>query len=220
MALKTHLSHIGMKYENLVRKEIVSSGQLSRLEKEGVFSPERLDINEHLQYIHKIKGMMKSNKNPFFVLFDKELDYKTKIATQTIMNFNFDLMGNQIFDPDLLIDDNQCRYFYLMILPYKGKTRVLFYIEKDNIDNVKTIIDGFESLSEQEKLHFLFISLIICDQQFYLSPSFANRILKKDKAIVRLYSGTDVSGGKSIACQKKIAGFKKYNNYLSKEYNT
>ena len=102
-----------------------------------------------------------------------------------------------------------------MILPHKGKTRVLFFIEKSNVANVQPIIDGFNNLSDEEKLHFLFISLIIHDQQFYMSPSFATNIFKKDKAIVKLYTNTD----KSISYQSRIKDFRNYNNYLLKEYN-
>lgn len=177
--------------------------------------PARLDMNEHFHYISKLKKALKSKNNPFVILLNKELDYQTKIATQTIINFNYDLNGNQIFDPYLIETNNQCRYFYLMILPYNGKTRVLFYIEKNNLNNVQSVIEGFNNLSENDKLHFLFISLIIHDQQFYMAPSFANNIFKKDKAIVKLYTKTD----KSVSYQANIKNFRKYKNYLLKEYN-
>lgn len=215
MALKTHLSHLNMKYRELVMLDMVNQGKVAEAEREGKFTAERLDINEHHNYIHKLKKIAKSNKNPFVVLYNEVLDYQTKIATQTIINFNYDLEGNQIFDPFLININNRCRYFYLMILPYKGKTKILFYIEKSNISNVQSIVDGFNNLLDKEKLHFLFISLIIHDQQFYLSPSFANKIFKKDKALVRLYTNTD----RSISCQSKIKDFRKYKNYLLKEYN-
>ena len=216
MALKAHLSHINMKYRQLVMIDMVTQGKVSETEsKGGPLTAERQDINEHFNYISKLKNAIKSNKNPFLVLYNKVLDYQTKIATQTIINYNFDLNGNQIFNPFLLDINNQCRYFYLMILPYKGKTRVLFFIEKNNTTNVRSVIDGFNALSDEEKLHFLFISLIIHDQQFYMSPSFANNIFKKDKKMVRLYTNTD----KSIYYQAKIKDFRKYKNYLLKEYN-
>ena len=217
MALKTHLSHLYMKYRKLVMLDMVYQGKVAEMERKGEFVlAERLDINEHLDYIHKLKKIIKSNKNPFVVFYNRILDYRTKIATQTIINFNYDLEGNQIFDPYLIEINNQCRYFYLMILPYKGKTRVLFFIEKSNVANVQPIIDGFNNLSDEEKLHFLFISLIIHDQQFYMSPSFATNIFKKDKAIVKLYTNTD----KSISYQSKIKDFRNYKNYLLKEYNS
>ena len=219
MALKTHLAHIAMKYEKLVSADISSYGQLSQAEKDGIVFPDRLDINEHLHYKTKLKGSMKSNKNPFVVLYDRLLDYGTKIATQTIINYNFDLKGNQIFDPYKLTESNQCRYFYLMILPINGKTRVMFYIEKEYLNNVLPIVEDFKELSDDEKLHFLFISLIIHDQQFYLTPSFGDMIFKKDKRLVQLYSSTDISGGRSADCQKKITKFRDYTNYLSKEYS-
>ena len=216
MALKTHLSHLSMKYRKLVMIDMVNQGKVAEMERNGeLVLAERLDINEHFEYIRKLKKAMKSNKNPFVILYNKILDYQTKIATQTIINFNYDLDGNQIFDPYLIETNNQCRYFYLMILPYKGKTRVLFFIEKSNATNVKPIFDGFNNLTDEEKLHFLFIALIIHDQQFYMSPSFANKIFRKDKALVKLYTNTD----KNISYQEKIKDFRVYKNYLLKEFN-
>lgn len=216
MALKTHLAHISMKYRMMVCKDMSSCGELGKMEQEGklVFA-ERLDINEHQNYISELKRAIKKNKNPFLVLFNKVLDYKTKIATQTIINFNFDLNGNQIFDPHFVCEHNVCRYFYLMIVPYENQTRVLFYIERKYSNNVSEIIEQFSKLSDEDKLHFLFVSLVAHDQQFYMSPSFANNIFKKDKKIVKLYMKTE----KSVQYQRNIKNFKKYNNYLLKEFN-
>ena len=81
--------------------------------------------------------------------------------------------------------------------------------------NVQVIADQFQSLSDEDKLHFLFISLLIHDQQFYMAPSFAKKIFKKDKKIVKLYVRTEVS----TRYQSKIKDFRKYTNYLLKEYN-
>ena len=216
MALKTHLSHISMKYRRMVARDLPTGGKLGTLEQEGkmVFA-ERIDIEEHERYIKMLRKFIKNNKNPFTILFDKTLDYKTKIATQTIINYNYDLTGKQVFDPDLVLYENECRYFYLMIIPYKDKTRVLFYIENEFLKNVQSIVDQFESLTEEEKLHFLFISLIIHDQQFYMSPSFADYIFKNDKKLVKLYVKTE----KHLSYQSKIKDFRKYTNYLLKEYN-
>ena len=217
MAIKTHLSHISMKYRRMVARDLPTGGKLGTLEQEGkIIFAERIDMEEHERYIQMLRKFMKTNKNPFVVLFDKVLDYKTKLATQTLINYNFDLRGKQIFDPDLVVYENQCRYFYLMILPQKDKTRVMFYIEKEYLPNVKTIADQFKILTDDEKLHFLFISLLIHDQQFYMSPSFADAIFKNDKKIVKLYVKTE----SSIRYQSKIKDFRKYNNYLLKEYNT
>ena len=214
MAIKAHLSHIQTKYRDIILIDKSTFGGLSKSMKEHRPNARQLDIIEHLSYIRKLKKIKKRNKNPFVVLLDKELDYQTKIATQTIINYNFDLKGNQIFDFNLLEQDNQCRYFYLMILPYKGKTRILFYIEKNSIVNVNEIIEQFNTLNEDDKLHFLFISLIIHDQQFYMAPSFANQIFKKDKKIVKLYTITEI-----LEEQSRIKDFKSFKNYLLEKYN-
>jgi|LSQX01.2.fsa_nt_gb hypothetical protein len=216
MAIKTHLSHISMKYRRMVARDLPTGGKLGTLEQEGkLIFAERIDMEEHERYIRMLRKFIKSNKNPFVVLYDKVLDYKTKLATQTVINYNYDLTGKKIFDPDLVIYDNECRYFYLMILPQKDKTRILFYIEKEYLPNVQVIADQFQSLSDEDKLHFLFISLLIHDQQFYMAPSFAETIFKKDKKIVKLYVSTEVSA----RYQSKIKDFRKYTNYLLKEYN-
>lgn len=216
MALKTHLSHISMKYRRMITKDLPTGGKLGTLEKEGKFVfLERIDINEHEKYIEELKRFIKSNKDPFFVLLDRTLNYKTKIATQTIINYNFDLEGRQIFDSYLPVYDCEHKYFYLMIIPYKDKTHALFYIEKDYAKNVQTIVNQFNALNEEEKLHFLFISLIINDQQFYMAPSFADNIFKNDKRLVKLYSKTE----KCLKYESKIKRFRKYTNYLLEEHN-
>lgn len=210
MALKAHLSHFSMKYKQLVMIDMVNQGKIAELEKQGKYTSQRLDLEEYSYYIYKLKKSIKSNKNPFCILYNKVLDYPTKLATQTIINFNYDLEGNQIFDPNLIEFNNHCRYFYLMVLPYKGKTRVLFYIEKLFINNVLGLVNQFNKLSDKEKLHFLFIALIIHDQQFYMNPDFAKNVLKKDRKLVNLYTNTDLS----TSYQSKIKDFRKYKNYL------
>lgn len=216
MAIKTHLSHISMKYRSMVARYLSTVCKRGTIEQEGkIIFPERIDIEEHKRYIQMLRKFIKNNKNPFVVLYDKVLDYKTKLATQTVINYNYDLTGKQVFDPNLVINENECRYFYLMILPQKDKTRILFYIEKEYLPNVQVIVDQFQSLSDEDKLHFLFISLLIHDQQFYMAPSFAETIFKKDKKIVKLYVKTEVS----TRYQSKIKNFRKYTNYLLKEYN-
>lgn len=211
MAIKAHLSHINMKYRRMLMKDMVTSGQLGELEKQGkFFFLERIDIDEHIEYISYLSKKHKSNNNPFVILYNAVLNYKTKIATQTVINFNFDLNGKQIYDPYILTN-NECRYFYLMILPFEDCTRVLFYIENKNAKNVSGIIEQFSNLSEEDKLHFLFVALVIHDQQFYVSPSLAYKIRKNDKKLVKLYTKTNEI---EIENEKEIKNFKKYNNYL------
>lgn len=216
MSIKTHLAHISMKYRRLVSLDMANQGKIAELESQGkLISAERLDINEHEEYIDKLIKAIKTNKNPFEIIYNRVLDYKTKIATQTIINFNFDLNGQVIFNPNNVVENNECRYFYLMIIPYKEKTRILFYIERKNIKNVSNIIEQFNKLSDEEKLHFLFISLIVHDQQFYMAPSFSESIFNGDKKLVKLYDQTE----RSLKYQSKIKDFRKYKNYLLKKFN-
>ena len=214
MAIKAHLSHINMKYRKIVMMDMVNQGRLGELEKRGEFVfAERFDIEEHTTYINYLSKKHGSNNNPFEVLYNRVLDYKTKFATQTVINFNFDLNGEQIFDP-FCFENNECRYFYLMILPLEDCTRVMFYIEKKSVKNVSRLIEQFDALTEEEKLHFLFIALIIHDQQFYISPSLASSIHKNDKKLIKLYTKTNEINLKN---EKELCNFRKYKNYLLKE---
>lgn len=216
MALKTHLSHIDVKYKRMIAKDIAAGGKLRELEEKGKYiCVERIDLEEHARYINDLLAKHKSNKNPFEVLYNRVLNYKVKFATQTIINFNYDLEGNQIFDPYLVTSKNECRYFYLMVLPFQDSTRVMFYIEKNHLNHVSSIVEQFEKLTDDEKLHFLFISLIIHDQQFYITPSLAEKIRKKDKKLVNLYTKTDEI---HLNKQKEIINFRKYNNYLLNDH--
>ena len=214
MSLKSHLSHCQTKYNRLISKDIATGGKAHELEEQGILTPERIDLIEHFEYIDAIRKSEKTNKNPFRILYNKLLNYKTDFATQTVICFIYDLKGRKIFDPNDLSPNNKCSYFYLMILPVKEHTRVLFYTEEKWMWRVETLVKQFETLSEEDKLHFLFISLIIHDQEFYVRPSRAKEIIKSDKKLIRLYSCTEQLFFWPFDNRKKIVKFKKYNNYL------
>lgn len=214
MSLKAHLSHCQTKYNRLISKDIATGGKAHELEEQGILTPERIDLIEHFEYIDAIRKSEKTNKNPFRILYNNLLNYKTDFATQTVICFIYDLKGRKIFDPNNLSLDNKCSYFYLMILPVKNHTRILFYTEEKWTWRVETLIKQFEDLSEDDKLHFLFVSLIVHDQEFYVRPSKAKEIIKNDKKLIRLYSCTDQRFYWPFDNRKKIAKFKKYNNYL------
>ena len=215
MALKTHLSHIYSKVKSLKFREAVYHEELQRIHDLGLATAFEIDIQEHFQYVNSLKKSRKSTSFTFDVLYNELLDYEVGIATQTIIAYQYDLNGNQLFDPKDFATTDLVKYFYLMILPHNGKTRVLFYIERKHQNFVKPIVEQFNALTQEEKLHFLFISLIVYDEQFYINPILQEKI-KKDKKLVKLYTTTDLASISGNAC-KQIKNFKKYNNYLKKE---
>lgn len=214
MAIKARLSHISMKYRSIVMKDMVTGGHLAKLEQEGkhVFA-ERIDMNSHFYAIDRMYRHFINGIYSFEILFNVELDYKVFLATQTIISINYDLLGHKTFNPYDLSPENIGSYFYLMILPFDDRTRIIFYIEKEYVKISKDIIKQFNDLSFDEKLNFLFIALILHDEQFYMSPSMANYIRRNDKKIIRLYSKSE----RDLKHTKNIKNFRKYNNYLSKE---
>ena len=215
MALKTRLSHISMKYKSIVTRDMVAGGKIAKMEEEGKVFAERVDMNDHFDTNETLIRDINYGINPFVMLFNEVLDYNVSIATQTIINYNYDLNGKQIFDPSAVSFENIGNYFYLMILPLGDKTRIMFYIEKDKYEKVNDLVEQFKALSFEEKLHFIFISLIIHDEQFYMSPSFVERINKHDRKLKRLYMKSE----NDLRYTKRIKYFNKYNNYLKKELN-
>ena len=216
MAIKARLSHISLKYKNAIAKDIASDGKLARLEKLGILIlSERIEMDSHFEAINNMKQHFAHNDAIFDVFLNVELDYKTKIATQTIISFNYDLLGNKIYNYNYVSYDNKCNYFYLMIMPHNNKTRILFYIEKEYSKNVKGLVEQFKIMNFQEQIHFLFIALILHDEQFYLTPSLSNYIRRCDKKLLRLYSKTE----RNLKYTKKIRDYKKYNNYLARKYS-
>ena len=212
MAIKTHLSHIYTKVKTYIQNAMQYPALMEGFHACGGQTAYELDIQEHMTYIQTLIGFQKSTSFPFIVLYDRLLDYETNIATQTIIAYTHDLKGDQLFDPRDFSQAELTHYFYLMILPYQEKTRVLFYVEKKFQSHVRSVIDDFNALSEEEKLHFLFVSLIIYDEQFYISPSLQEK-MAKDRKIVKLYTKTDNSGSSG---KNEIANFRKYHNYLVK----
>lgn len=213
MAIKTHLSHISTKQkvhnlEAVVNPEITAARELM-----GIPTAYQIDLAEHYEYLHSLVKFRKSTNFPFEILYDKLLDYQTSIATQTTIAYIYDINGQQLYNPNDLRSATITRYFYLIIFPYKCKTRILFYIEKKNKYLVQQVIDQFYTLTDEEKLHFLFISLIIYDEQFYMSPALHETIIK-DKKLTKLYR--DIENKEKFEWHNcsEIKNFRKYKNYL------
>lgn len=212
MALKSHLAHIYSKAKSLNLRREMYPLELEMRYRFGLPTAFDIDIKEHFQYIKSLTNRGKRSSFTFDILYNELLDYQVGLASQTIIAYQYDLTGKQIFDPHDFSTVNFTKYFYLMILPCNGKTRILFYIERKYVNLVQPIISQFNKLSPEEKLHFLFVSLIIYDEQFYMNPKLQQKI-KKDKSLVKLYSTTDPDWGNSDSC-KKIKDFRKYKNYL------
>ena len=210
MALKTHFAHIFHKQKNCcLNSMLYPEGSSQRFYLKSACD---FDVEEHRQYLLDLLCARECTSFDFEVLYNKLLDYEVGMATQTIIAYMFDLQGKQLFDPHNFVTTLLSKYFYLMILPINGKTRVLFYIEKKNVPFVKSIIEQFNALTEEEKLHFIFISLIVYDEQFYINPVL-QKTIKKDKKLCKLFIQADANRGSGRGC-KKIKNFRKYNNYL------
>ena len=79
----------------------------------------------------------------------------------------------------------------------------------------KTFIEDFTKLTDEEKIHLLFIMMILYSEQFYINPKLKEKMLK-DRKICELYKSTDLKNNNTKEF-KKISEFKKYTNYFNIE---
>lgn len=213
IAIKSHLSHINTKLK--VNNYDIATNPEKYYELSLLDTPQgnEIDINEHKKYIKLLKKYRKSSSFPFEILYNELLDYKVNIATQTLIAYIYDLNGNQLYYPNDTTLQAIFKYFYLVIFPYKNKTRILFYIEKSSKYLEQNIIDEFYNLNEEEKLHFIFMSLIIFDEQFYINTTLHDEMIK-DVKLTKLYRDIENKFGGGWENCKEIMNFREYNNYL------
>ena len=92
---------------------------------------------------------------------------------------------------------------------------MLFFIEKKNIHYADSIINDFLKMSEEERLKFIFISLMLYDEQFYINPKLHD-IIMRDSKLKKLYRSTDGISRRHKAYMQ-LKNYKKYNNYLTND---
>jgi len=173
------------------------------------------DYKNKISYIRKCKN---SDEDKINIIYNELLEYETKIACQCILGVVRDIDGNVCFNVRDFESASVANYLYLNILPYKGKTRIIFFNFKyDYEDNNTTLIKQFNSLTKEEKLKFIFVALTMYSEQFFISPSL-NEIMKKDKKLVHMFNKTD-NANIDDSVYKEFKNFKKYENYLSSKYS-
>lgn len=214
ISIKTHLSHI---YSKLLEHNEVRLLYPEEMKRINGNTTRQNDIIEHRNYINEILNYNYLVEQPFEILFNTLLDYKTLIACQTIMCLMYDLKNKKVFDNNDGRVENAAEYLYLAIFPLKDKTRIIFYIEKKKIGHNKRFIKDFVKLKDEEKIHLLFFMLIIYSEQFYMNPLLKNKIVA-DKKICKLYRET-IFNPLEEKYYMDLRKYSKYNNYLSKEYS-
>ena len=179
-------------------------------------SGEKVEIIQHKAYIKHLKKLKNSSKEEFTILFNCLLDYEVGIACQTTICLVRDLEGNLIFDMLDISFSNKLDFLYLAILPIEGKTRILLFVENSHLGRNLSFINQFKALDLKDKIHAIFIMLILYSEQFYINPKLKDIILR-DKTLCKIYKKSDNDGkdNKVFECFKN---FTSYNNYLIKDY--
>lgn len=213
MAVKSHLGRLSSK---LYIKRFKERMYLNGYENPNL-SGEKLEIVQHRVYIKNLKKLKNSSKEEFTIIFNDLLDYEVGIACQTTICLVRDLDGNLLFDMLDIRFSNKLDFLYLTIFPTEGKTRIMLFVENSHIERNLSFIYKFDKLDLEDKIHAIFIMLILYSEQFYMNPKLKDIILK-DKALCKIYKKSD-NDGKGDKVFKCFQDFRKYNNYLLEKYS-
>ena len=211
IAIKMHLSRIYAKgkEENLVHIVYPFVPKLK-----NVYSAREIDMMEHAHYIEELKKV--KDTDFFEIIYSKTLNYKVQLACQAMICLLKDLKNKTVFDVHDFMNVDDIDYLYLCIFPYDASTKIIFFVEKKRIGHNRSFIDQFNKLNEEEKLHLLFVLLIVYTDQFYMSPSLF-KIINADKEIVKLFYKSSYDYGRKRMFNY-LSKYKKYNNYLLEKY--
>ena len=86
----------------------------------------RIDLKDFTAELNNI------DSTSFKIIFEKNLEYQTEIACQSIINLVSDLNGNLINDIYDLNPDHKMEELHICILPYNNKTKVLLFTDASN----------------------------------------------------------------------------------------
>lgn len=208
MSIKEHLSSIYMLLTLDRFKAILSPYEY--LDHRG-YRGDLLGVEQHLNIINQLKESLKENDH-FKIIYNNKFDYKMRMACQSCICMVKDLRKNLIYDFKDVTRYNLFHMLYIVIFPYENNTRVILYVENKNVKYYKDFIEDFSSKTEEEKLHIIFIMIILYTEAFCMSPSLKDEIIK-DRKIVALFNNSDFSR-RNQRVFNHLANFKTINNYL------
>lgn len=86
----------------------------------------KLDLSDFINELSNI------NSTSFKIIFERNLNYQTEIACQSIINLVSDLNGNLINDIYDMNPNHKMEELHICILPYNNKTKVLLFTDASN----------------------------------------------------------------------------------------
>lgn len=195
IALKNYLSHFNMWQDQYnFSKVTVKINNLSN----------QADLKELKE---KVNFLSKRNTK-FTIVYKNKLNYNCQIATQTCIRLKYDFKGKELYNSMDLYE--VAKYIHLIIFPNQDNTTtIVLFTEKENIKFYNSWVKGFKSLKPSSKLHYISYLLFAYDEQFYLSPKFANILIKNEKALKLCDENFR---------DKNASDFKKYPNFFIRNF--
>ena len=143
-----------------------------------------LDI---LDYEYDIKEYIKIKENDVTediqIVLNEELDFRTPIATQSLITVYKDLNGRIINDVHDINPKTRMKSMHVCVFPLKNKTKIiLFYKKTDRV--YESILHSINSMSKEQKLKYVNYLIFAYTDNYYFSPKISNCL--NDKNLVKL----------------------------------
>ena len=143
-----------------------------------------LDI---LDYEDDIKEYIKIKENnateDIQIVLNEELDFRTPIATQSLITVYKDLGGRILNNVHDINQKTRMKSMHVCVFPLENKTKIiLFYKKTDRV--YKSILHSINSMSKEQKLKYVNYLIFAYTDNYYFSPKITNCL--NDKNLVKL----------------------------------
>lgn len=156
-----------------------------------------LDMHEKLDYYINLYKETLNNNYSFSIVFDKVLDYETDFTmaclVHTIYNPFLDcifketknkelkIISNQFENESFInifnLPKNQNNLLFIVVFPYKGRTRVTVFCNSDNICG-EIIKEDIKTISISNSLLYISSTIVILGRNIYGNDRFLIRFRK------------------------------------------
>lgn len=159
---------------------------------ENIFEIQNLDemkkeylsfINERMTYSNimlKNISLKKQNNIDFEIIYFDLLDYVVPIAFQDIVRIEFDFKNKVINNLHSLDENYLYSFLNICIFPYKNKSLILMFCDK-NDKKLENFIVDFKKLSKEEKQKFILYFIFKYNDTFLINKKLKHKTYVKNK---------------------------------------
>lgn len=143
-----------------------------------------LDIMDYENDLEEYKKIKENDSEGYIqIVLNEDIDFRTPIATQSLITVYKDLSGRIINDVHNNNPDIRMKSMHLCVFPLKNKTKVILFYKKTDRD-YKSILHSINAMCKEKKLKYLNYLIFAYTENYYFSPKIGDVL--KDKNLVKL----------------------------------